>query len=437
MYHHHHGDSFQDVDVFKDSSFNAVEWINRCYEESATSVSSKEAFVASMVGQLEALVQSVNASLEKTSDQVITSMPKIFQDVQDLRADAIALQKNMAGVQNEIAQVQRETGSCMANLERLDKLKTKLQSAKQGLQESDGWGRLTAELEDLLEQSDMSGACDKIYILQKSLIAQEGLPGQTDRETEVEEAKNKLEALASPHVVKAFTSGDVDQAKRFVAMFEKVDRVAQLKQYYRTVQRTTLLRQWSESVELSETTNSSRFLREFYESLLEMWTKQTKWCAQVFRTEVGDGEPTQILIETLNRMEPTREAAIAHALKRAGDKLECLQEMSAANLFLGEMVQKLIPVQERPKEEVVALSRAIYDYFNSFIVQYPTWEQNWLSNHLVQLNLNETTASDSIRVLGNSNSKVLQYIREALKRCEGITKNCAIGPLMTIIQVRV
>lgn len=33
----------------------------------------------------------------------------------------------MSEVQNEIAHVQRETGVCMANLERLDSLKTKLQ----------------------------------------------------------------------------------------------------------------------------------------------------------------------------------------------------------------------------------------------------------------------------------------------------------------------
>lgn len=33
----------------------------------------------------------------------------------------------MAEVQNDISQVHKETGACMANLERLDCLKTKLQ----------------------------------------------------------------------------------------------------------------------------------------------------------------------------------------------------------------------------------------------------------------------------------------------------------------------
>lgn len=283
----------------------------------------------------------------------------------------------------------------------------------------------------------MNGACEKISVLQRSLLAQEGLPGQSEREVEVEEAKNKLEAMASPHLVKAFSAGDVDQTKRFVAMFEKIERLPQLKQYYRTVQRTSLLRQWSELVELSEAGNSNRFLKEFYEILIEMWSKQAKWCAQVFAPEdTGDSsEPTQILVETLNRMEPTREAAIAQALKRTGDKLDCLQEMSSANVFLGEMLLRVIDVEQRPKEEIISLSRAIFDYFNSFILQYPAWEQNWLNSQLVSLSLNESSASDSIRVLGNSNAKVVQFIREALKRCEGITKGCAISATVTVINV--
>lgn len=93
---------FQDVEVFKDANFNAVEWINKCYDdEIATSNVDKEVvvlcfqhvqhyrhisvfqvFVNSMVDQLEALIQSVNSSLEKTSETVIASMPKIFQNVQ-------------------------------------------------------------------------------------------------------------------------------------------------------------------------------------------------------------------------------------------------------------------------------------------------------------------------------------------------------------------
>lgn len=81
--------------------------------------------------------------------------------------------------------------------------------AKQGLQESDGWGRLTSELEDLLEQGDLANSRGKLMALQKSLSAQIGLAGQSEREAQVEGFKNRMEALASPGVVESFTSGDI------------------------------------------------------------------------------------------------------------------------------------------------------------------------------------------------------------------------------------
>lgn len=422
--------------MFKDASFNAVDWINQCYDDSlATSTSSrsdidKESFVSNLVAQLETLVQSVNLSLERTSDQVVATMPQVFQRVQDLRAEAVTLQRDMAAVQGEIARVQRDTGSCMASLERLDRLRVRLQVARQGLQESDGWGRLTAQLEDLFEQGDLEGACEKVRVLQGSLAAQEGLPGQAERAAEVEEAQNKLEALASPQVVRAFTAGDVEQARRFVALFGRVGRDQQLRQYYRTVQRSAWLRVWTECVDGQRT----RFLRDFYENLLDAWARQAKWCAQVFGAQ--DEEATRVLVDTLQRLEPTREVAIAQALKRAEDKLEYLREVSGANVFLGEQLQGTVVASGCGGGKWRgALCRATYDHFSCFVVQYPGWEQQWLGGQLVQLGLNEAVASDSIRVLGNSNAKVVQWLRESLRRCEGITQGCAVAQLVTVISV--
>lgn len=79
--------------------------------------------------------------------------------------------------------------------------------------ESDGWGRLTSELEDLLERSDLLNARDKLQSLQKSLAAQTGLAGQSERDAQVEGFKNRMEALASPGVVQSFTTGDIGSTR--------------------------------------------------------------------------------------------------------------------------------------------------------------------------------------------------------------------------------
>jgi seryl-tRNA synthetase len=128
--------------------------------------------VSSLVSKLQLYVQQVNSALEDTSQQVLQNMPRIIKDAQNLQQESLELRKDMTEMQNQISQVQKETGACMYNLERLDSLKSKLQTAKQGLQESDGWGRLTSELDDLLEKNDQQQACEKLFALQRSLAAQ-------------------------------------------------------------------------------------------------------------------------------------------------------------------------------------------------------------------------------------------------------------------------
>lgn len=357
-----------------------------------------------------------------------------MKDAQNLNSEAKALRETMTSVQSEIEKVQKDTGDCMSNLERLDNLKSKLQIAKVGLQESDGWGHLTSELEDLLEKSDLMLACDKLGSLQKSLTAQKGLAGQSERENQIEGFKNRLEALASPNVVQSLTTGDVEQSKKFVVIFTNMERCPQLTQYYRTVQKSLLQRHWSEITELSENSGSARFLREFYEILIEHWAKQVKWCIQVFGS-TGSQEPTWVISELLGILQPTRESVILNTLKRASNKLDILSETSNANIYFGQIMSKNLKtgIENVSSSNLKALSSSIFDYFNVFVGQYGAIEQNNLSSNISGLNLTQSTAAESIRALGNGNGRLFQWAGEALKRCDEITQNCALSALTTVL----
>lgn len=214
--------------------------------------------MTSLVSKLQLYVQQVNETIEDTSQEILYTLPSVIKDVQNLQAQASALKSSICDVEREISVVQDETSTGIGRLEYLDNLKTQLQVAKQGLQESDSWGAFTTELEDLLERNDITTACDKLSALQQSLIAQKSLPGQVERTQQVEDFKNRLEALASIPVVQSFTSGNLEDAKKYVRIFESMDRSKQLKHYYRSVQKSNLQRQWAEIIELAENSNSDR-----------------------------------------------------------------------------------------------------------------------------------------------------------------------------------
>lgn len=189
--------------------------------------------MASMVSKLQLYVQQVNSSIEDTSQQILSDLPQIVDEVQLLQVNATSLKSSISHVEKEIAKVQNETGDGLQRLEHLDNLKTKLENAKQGLKENDSWDFLLSELEDLLERNDIMNACGKLNALQGSLVAQRNLPGQVERSQQVEDLKNRLEAIASIPVVKNFTSGNLEESKKFVKIFQDMERFEQLTQYYR------------------------------------------------------------------------------------------------------------------------------------------------------------------------------------------------------------
>lgn len=293
-----------------------------------------------------------------------------------------------------------------------------------------------AELDDLFEQNDMKKACEKLKTLQKSLVAQIGLPGQSEREAQLEGFKNRLEALASVSVVQCFTNGDIEQAKYFVEIFTSIDRSTQLVQYYLTVQKRMLQQQWSDFVELSQNSGSSAFLREFYDQLVEYSQKQLKWCGTVF----GAGHvhtPITVLIELLPNLQPTRETAINACLKRNDDKLTSLQDFSAANVHFG---RSFVDIFESNSERIDAaamdrFAAAVFDYFHVFFGQAASFEQQWLATRLSELSLAHATASESVAALGNANSKIFDWCDETVGRSAAITQNCGLPTVVVVLNV--
>lgn len=93
----------------------------------------------SLVMKLQLYVQQVNNALEETSQQVLSSLPKIMRDTKNLQQEALLLKEKMATVKAEIEKIEHETGKSINNIEKLDSLKSQLYLAKQGLHESDNW----------------------------------------------------------------------------------------------------------------------------------------------------------------------------------------------------------------------------------------------------------------------------------------------------------
>ncbi|EDW58366.1 conserved oligomeric Golgi complex subunit 7 [Drosophila virilis] len=433
-----------DISALSESSFSAADWINANYKkyteennknESATAT----AFIQSYVAKLQLYVQQVNYAVEESSQQVVASMPRIAKEATTLQCDVAALQQKMSAMRQEVAAVQEETGDCMATLERLNTLQTKLQAAKESLQESDGWGNLLAELEDCFERNDMKGVCDKLTALQKSLQAQEQLPGHAERQTQVEDFKNRLEAMASPSLVQCFAESNLEQAQRHVQIFASIQRLPQLQQYYRAVQKNVLQQQWKQTLELQVSESPQQhFLALYYDQLLEHCQRQLKWCVQLFAGEpldMAQSQPFLVIAELLPALQPTRDAHILQLLKSSNERLELLAQYAQANQnFVLHLNSTLEQSQISLSVDLHRqLGESIFEYFHKFIQQYPRLEETQLSTQVDRLLSNQATPSDAVRHLEDSTRKLYEWLQQACARCDSITNDLALCKLIMVL----
>ncbi|KAL9876465.1 conserved oligomeric Golgi complex subunit 7 isoform 1-T3 [Glossina fuscipes fuscipes] len=443
-----------DMIALSEDKFNPVQWINENFQKyvEENKVLSKEDqkkslidheraidFINNYVSKLQLYVQQVNYALEESSHRLVSTMPRIVEEARSLKAGVQRLQQRMLLMHQEVAAVQKETGECMTTLDHLNSMQIKVQNAKESLQESDGWGNLIASLEDGFERNDVKGICDKIVALQKSLLAQEQLPGHSDRQSQVEDFKNRLEALASPKVVQCFAEGNVKQAQHYVTIFDAIHRKSQLVQYYRAVQKTALQQQWKQTLELQATesiTQQQQFLALFYDHLMENFQAQVKWCFQVFEDQEAQKQPFLVLVELLPALQPTRYNHILQLLRSCNERLELLQRYAQDNhTFVMQLNAYLNQACIQLKKELRQnLGQAIYEYFYKFIEQYPRLEETLLSRQIDRTLITQaqTHISDAVRHLKDAINKTFDWLTEALVRCSNISGDLALCKLINL-----
>lgn len=284
----------------------------------------------------------MNSSLEDASQQVLISLPRVMRDTRTLQQEALALRDKMCSVKEEISRVEQNTGQSMAMLERLDRLKTKLEDAKHSLHEADNWTLLANELEEGFESGNLELISTKLLSMQHSLKILANVADYEDRKLQLEELKNRLEAMTSPGIVQAFTSGNIEQSVMYAKTFASIGRTEQLLKYYHRCQKGSLLQRWRNQLEIEQDEPVSQWMHNFYDILLSNWHAQLKWFGTVFPQQPVVSSLCLIYEDLLVNLDPSMNQCIDAALKQQSDKLMLLLELKHITAQFGNNLYLLI-----------------------------------------------------------------------------------------------
>ncbi|XP_043460976.1 conserved oligomeric Golgi complex subunit 7 isoform X2 [Leptopilina heterotoma] len=421
-----------DVSAFSDENFDVKDWINKTFK-STENPEIKQVFATVMVTKLQLYVQQINGALEETSQSVLSSLPRILRDTHLLQQEATALQDKMVVVKQEIANVEKDTASSIAVLERIDRIKTDLQTAKQGLHEADNWTVLANDVEEVFESGDIENIASKLFSMQKSLTMLANVVDYEDKKLQLEGLKNRLEAMASPRLVEAFTASNAEQSKIYVNIFNKIDRLPQLLKYYHNCLKVSLSQEWRRTIELAQDENITYWLHTFYDKLLSVWQEQLKWCTQVFKNF-----SVEVLIEVytdlLRNLDPGILECIEATLKQHTNamQLTLLMELKQITRHFTVNLQGAIEISQNKIQEqkMLHLAQAIYMPYVPYVTKYSIYENAQLGQQLNSLDCIHDDLSETINYLSLSISRILDYANEANKRCKIFTEGCGYPGLL-------
>ncbi|RZC34964.1 conserved oligomeric Golgi complex subunit 7 [Asbolus verrucosus] len=422
--------------AFSDDNFDTKAWINGILKN-AENQDKKENYTMSVVMKLQLCVQQVNSALEETSQQVLMSLPKIIRDTKNLHQEAAVLKEKMAAVRDEIVKIERDTGKSINTIEKLDTIKNELHLAKQGLHESDNWSVLVNDLEEVFDSKNIENISTKIIGMQRSLQLLVNVGDYEDRRLQLEGLKNRLEAIASPAIVQAFTSCNTEQSAMFVRIFKSMGRLPQLLKYYHKCQKDVLLKKWRNQLEIEQDESVMQWIHNFYGILLSNWHTQQKWFNQVFTNQSSSESFIEIYTDVLNSLDPTLNECIDAALKQTEDKLNFLFEVK---LITQQFANNLTDIIEQTsqgkasKEKLLLLLQAIFNHLVAYTNKYAAYEQAHLIKKLSTINCMKEELPDTIQALGLSIPQVIDIARDAKRRCQQITENCGYCGLIIALR---
>ncbi|XP_029431942.1 conserved oligomeric Golgi complex subunit 7 isoform X2 [Rhinatrema bivittatum] len=426
-----------DFSKFLDDDFDVKGWVNGAFRMVQKDAPGKvDGHAATLVMKLQLFIQEVNNAVEETSHQALQNMPRVLRDVEALKQEASFLKEQMILVKEDIKKFEQDTAQSMQVLVEMDQVKSRMQGAAESLQEADKWSTLSADIEETFKTQDIAVISEKLLSMQSSLAMLIDTPDYTEKCVHLEALKNRLEALASPHIIATFNTQSVGQAKVFVKVFTEMERMPQLLAYYYKCNKAQLVSVWQELGQSDLTLD--RQLTDFYDTLLGSWHLQLQWVTQVFKNphEIV----TVLLIQTLGAMVPSVSVCLSTSMERASQdtKLNTLLDLFHTTVHFAKGLEAAILPQlgEYNLVKVMELVEAVYGPYKPYQLQYGELEEFNLLIQISAVPLEHGEVIDCVQELSQSVSKLFSLCSGAMERCIKLTEGLGVcGLLKALISV--
>ncbi|WWC67463.1 uncharacterized protein I206_101371 [Kwoniella pini CBS 10737] len=340
-----------------------------------------------LLTQLSLLSQDTNSAVEQSIHDVSRTVPRLAYDLQFMRESANGLSSSLGMVQDRFARqidlsssssssslintnrkesngnLENEgikTNKSLEKLTHLDKLKNRLELARDILREAESWSTLESEIIGFINNSEFSKAGNRLNEASKSIIVFQNTPTEyEDRKRLLISLQNELENNVSKALKISLNNNEILEISKFFEVFKDMDRENEFKTYYFNSKSFNLSTQWENiklleistgetpiigsELESKEITKFSLFIHDFYTSLLEVLNVQVEQIPQIFPPHTAASILASFVRHTFDALDPSPSARLSAVSDYYGS--EALPELIIAYQAtedLGVAIQGLI-----------------------------------------------------------------------------------------------
>lgn len=286
-----------------------------------------------LLTRLSLLSQDTSSALEQSIHDVSRTVPRLTYDLQFMRESATSLQSSLQLVQARVSRQtefdshansdEAKTYRALEKLSHLDKLKSRMESARDILREAESWSTLEGEITSLIASRSWDKAGERLAEASRSMVVFQNTPGEYEtRRTLLVSLQNELETALSAALGEAIGKSDVEACARFHDIFEMMERGAEFRNYYFAARRAGLVDEWNEVVLLDTSqavpsvdsvgtpTKLTAFLPRFYGSLLSTITAERNQVPFIFPPRSAAAILTTFLQTTLDGLSPSMQSRL-------------------------------------------------------------------------------------------------------------------------------
>ena len=379
--------------------------------------------------KLQLLAEDISLALEEQSLAGLQRIPRAVAEIDRVEHDTKGLQTRIQGILRRLDDAEGASRESVRLLTSVDKVKGRMESARETLRNAAGLAELVAGVDDVFAAGNIRHMADVLSSMRRGLKVVGGVPEFQDAPEKLEELERRIEALARPELVAALAADDAVRAEEMRDVLKVSGRVSALvSAYAETRVVTPLLREWNtfddaapvsasanaNSSSASEAARFAEWLPNYATSVAARLEREAMWASSTFPEEAGELVSTawrrlseRTRREFSARMATNRLDLFASAYDAAGDGFSraarATAEVSGVSLAAEALGAALAP-------------------FDAVCARYGELEAKTLAERVPRV---EVTRADDVELaaaeMAATVARAAETLAEPLDRCVALT----------------